>query len=101
MKNINANVNSNNETINTNNINNGENNMNEINLKSLHCSDCARAGISCICDKMPAICGKRFIHATSDEMKQYIRFKVVDIMEQLGIEQDKIQAVAKMDIECF
>lgn len=101
MKNINTNVNSNNETINKNNSNNGENNMNEINLKSsLYCAHCAKFGISCPSIAQPSNCSQ-FINISSDDVRKYIRSKVIDIMEQIGIEQDKIQAVAKMDIKCF
>lgn len=73
--------------------------MNE-NLKTLHCSDCAKSGISCNCNSMPSVCGK-FIHATSNEMREYIRYKVMDIMHQVGVEEDKINTVSKMDIRCF
>jgi len=72
----------------------------EINKKQLYCSDCAKCGISCTANKMPSTCND-FIYATSPDMREYIRWKVIAIMESLNVSESNINAVKNMSLEMF
>lgn len=70
------------------------------NKSSLYCAHCAKSGISCTSSAQPSNCSQ-FINVSSDDVREYVRWKVVAIMESLNIPEDKINEVKTLPIQCF
>lgn len=70
------------------------------NKSSLYCGHCAKFGISCPSIAQPSNCSQ-FINVSSDDVREYVRWRVVAIMESLNIPEDKINEVKTLPIQCF
>lgn len=70
------------------------------NKSSLYCAHCAKFGISCPSIAQPSNCSQ-FINISSDDVREYVRWRVVAIMESLNIPEDKINEVKNMPLSNF